>query len=119
MDAAAWQQMAKVTPIEDNYVVYLYITLFSVNVYPGEKWKSENFVCKYSDHAHPGVYNCSAVMRVRTKNDLSVAYIETARSHGNHRPVKDNGLSEQMKAKIVEHKDKTASQIRKEIMVLY
>lgn len=119
MEAAAWQQMAKVTLIEDNYVFYLFITLFSVNVYLGEKWKSENFVCKYSDHAHPGVYNCSAVMRVRTKNDLSVAYIETARPHNTHRPVKDNGLSEQMKDMIVKHVDKTAGQIRKEIMVLY
>lgn len=77
------------------------------------------FVCKYSDHAHPGVYSCPAMMRVRTKIDLSVVYIETARAHDNHRPVKDNGLSEQMKEMIVKHEDKTASQIRKEIQVSY
>uniref|UniRef100_A0A915DQB2 Tyrosine-protein kinase n=1 Tax=Ditylenchus dipsaci TaxID=166011 RepID=A0A915DQB2_9BILA len=83
--------------------------------YSSEKWKCEKFVCRYSDHAHPGIYSCLAEMRVRTKIDLSVAVIETARALNNHRPVKDNGLSEQMKEIIAKNEDKTASQIRKEI----
>uniref|UniRef100_A0A915CMF9 Uncharacterized protein n=1 Tax=Ditylenchus dipsaci TaxID=166011 RepID=A0A915CMF9_9BILA len=73
------------------------------------------FVCKFSDHAHPGVYSCPAVMRIRTKTDLSEALIQMARDHNDHRPVKDKGLNVQMKEQIVKHKDKTAGQIRKEI----
>jgi hypothetical protein len=57
------------------------------------------------------------MMRIRTKIDLSVALIQTAQAHNNHRPVKDNGLSEQMKEMIALHQDKTASQIKKEIQV--
>uniref|UniRef100_A0A915DJL1 RBR-type E3 ubiquitin transferase n=1 Tax=Ditylenchus dipsaci TaxID=166011 RepID=A0A915DJL1_9BILA len=82
---------------------------------PGKKWNTEEFVCKFSNHDHPGVYSCPAMMRIRTKIDLSEALIQTARAHNNHRPLKRDGLSLQMKEQIANHKDKTASQIHRDI----
>uniref|UniRef100_A0A915D8R6 SWIM-type domain-containing protein n=1 Tax=Ditylenchus dipsaci TaxID=166011 RepID=A0A915D8R6_9BILA len=83
----------------------------------GKKWNTEEFVCKFSNHAHPGVHSCPAMMRIRTKIDLSEALIQTARAHNNHRPLKEDGLSLQMKEQIANHKDKTASQIRRDIQI--
>uniref|UniRef100_A0A915DYE7 FLYWCH-type domain-containing protein n=1 Tax=Ditylenchus dipsaci TaxID=166011 RepID=A0A915DYE7_9BILA len=94
---------------EEN--IHLYVHL---KTEPGSKWVNDIYSCKHSSLNRKN-YNCPAVMRIRKKSDLSVTYVQTIYEHGDHLPINDNGLSEQMKEEIQRHKQKTPEQIRKEI----